>query len=68
MELAIDKCRNKENLNSCFRFNTYKSNEFCEAAVAKDQFWSPFLNCLKPKYECPLKKVSFPINFFIISI
>lgn len=59
MLVAIDRCRNRENLDSCERFYDYKIDNYCKIVNTYTPMWGPFFESYEPRWTCPIKKVRF---------
>ncbi|KAF2897333.1 hypothetical protein ILUMI_08842 [Ignelater luminosus] len=52
--IRIERCKNKENLDTCEPFHNYRTNSYCTTANA---FAGDFLKSFEPEWKCPLMKV-----------
>ncbi|KAF2903529.1 hypothetical protein ILUMI_02659 [Ignelater luminosus] len=56
MSIKIERCENKENLDTCEHFYVYKTDKYCEVAEAKSAVWTPLYSSYVPEWKCPVKK------------
>lgn len=53
----VERCASREALDTCSHFAEFKTKKFCNLLMGTDKAWSSFADCVKPKFQCPLKKV-----------
>ncbi|XP_065169024.1 uncharacterized protein [Atheta coriaria] len=52
----IQRCKGKENPDSCIKFANFKTSRLCNLLVSTKEFWSPMITCARPKFGCPMAK------------
>lgn len=56
--LTLQRCSNKDALDTCETYQNMRFPKSCDLINAKKQFWSPFVDSVHPRLECPFRKVS----------
>ncbi|KAK4884602.1 hypothetical protein RN001_000873 [Aquatica leii] len=60
--LKLDRCRVREDLDSCEPYQDVNRNNLCELQKARNQPWTPFFNHMEPNLPCPLKNGTYLNN------
>ncbi|KAK5647115.1 hypothetical protein RI129_005579 [Pyrocoelia pectoralis] len=57
--LQLERCKAKEDLDSCEPYQNVNRNNLCDMAKAKKQAWTPFISNTKPEVACPALKGTY---------
>lgn len=53
----MTRCRNREALDTCEKYNNVKFTRCCDLLKSSGQLWSPFIDSIHPQIRCPVKAV-----------
>ncbi|KAF5270243.1 hypothetical protein FQA39_LY08457 [Lamprigera yunnana] len=59
--LQLDRCRAKEDLDSCEPYKNVTRRHFCDLANLTSR-WTPFQKQIQPKFTCPAKKLILQLD------
>ena len=54
-DMTVVRC--STDLSRCENYDKLSFKKICNKIADKDAIWTPFIANIKPKFECPLKKV-----------
>lgn len=54
----ISKRKSRNEPKSCEQFKAFKTNRYCQLLQSSADLWAPLYFRIKPKWKCPIKKVS----------
>ncbi|XP_031343287.1 uncharacterized protein LOC116170879 [Photinus pyralis] len=57
--LQLERCKAKEDLDSCEPYQNVSRNSLCELAKAKKQTWTPYMTNMQPAISCPPLKGTY---------
>ncbi|KAK9874825.1 hypothetical protein WA026_005634 [Henosepilachna vigintioctopunctata] len=63
---SVKKCDSQGTPESCeYIVKNLKFTKICEKMTMKNQFWSSFVDGVKPQLECPLKPATYTVEIFL---
>lgn len=57
LQVIGSRCKNKDSPDTCEQYQTVNVRRMCDLVGSGNHPWSPFVNQIKPKMNCPVKKV-----------
>ncbi|XP_017775886.1 PREDICTED: uncharacterized protein LOC108562165 [Nicrophorus vespilloides] len=59
--MKVEKCKSKENMDTCVPMSTMKTRQYCRLLLNNkaNEAWSSFFSCIRPVYQCPMKKGTY---------
>ncbi|KAF5284784.1 hypothetical protein FQA39_LY04509 [Lamprigera yunnana] len=57
--LKFERCKSKENLDSCEPYNDLHIKNICQMTLADKKPWTPFVSSVRPPLSFPLKKGTY---------